>query len=67
MAQVSAWTRIVLERPDGRVEIVTRPGHLGPFAVAQQFAAAGKVTAVRHLAVGSGSSEPATVAIHKMG
>lgn len=42
------FTRIVLCRPNGRTEIVTRQGHIEPNAAARIFAVHGKVVTVRH-------------------
>jgi len=57
------FTRIVLKRADGRVEVLTRPGLQDPHAAARaiELRSGGKVTAVRHEHPTNG-----TIAIHKV-
>lgn len=59
-------TRIVITRPDGRTEVVGRPGHHDPHAMARAFEAHGVVVAVRHEMVPDGGGASQTVAIHDM-
>lgn len=57
------FTRIVLKRADGRVEVLTRPGLQDPNAAARalEMRSGGRVTAVRHEHPVNG-----TIAIHRM-
>lgn len=57
------FTRIVLKRANGRVEVLSRPGLMDPHAAARalEMCSGGKVTVVRHEHPTNG-----TIAIHKV-
>lgn len=64
MAQ-GPYSRIVIRRPDGRTEVITRRGTVDPNEVARAFAAHGTVIAVRHEQRVGGDKKPSTLAIHR--
>ena len=68
MAQ-GPYSKIVIERPDGRTEVVCRRGAVDPNEAFRTFArsGAGKVTAVRHEHLSEGQRTPRTLAIYKVG
>ena len=63
MAQ-GPYGRIVIRRPDGRAEIITRRGTVDPNEVARSFRHVGEVVAVRHEQRVGGSKKLTTLAIH---
>ena len=67
MAQ-GPYTRIIVQRPDGKVEVVGRPGMHDPHAVSRLFseAGSGKVIAVRHESMPAGGGVHQTLAIHEV-
>lgn len=61
------YSRIVVERADGRIEVLSRPGIISPQDAAVSFARRGcKVTAVRHEHVAEGQKKPQTLGIHRV-
>lgn len=56
-------TKIVLRRPNGRTEIVTRIGHIDPKRAVDGLAHVGNVVAVRHEMMPKGGKHE-TVGIH---
>ncbi len=62
------YTRIVIARPDGRAEVVTRTGFLDQNAAARAFSHIGVVTSVRHESLSAvAAARPRTHAIFPMG
>ena len=59
------YSRIVIRRPDGKTEIIGRPGLLDPRRAARELEPMGVVLAVRHEKA-EGNGKPATIAIHNM-
>lgn len=59
------YSRIVIKRPNGRTEIIGRPGHLEPRRAARELESMGTVLAVRHEKA-EGGHKPTTIAIHDM-
>lgn len=64
MAQ-GPYSRIVIRRPDGQTEVITRRGTVDPGEVARSFSHVGSVVAVRHEQRTGGAKKPSTLAIHR--
>ena len=64
MAQ-GPYSRIVIRRPNGKTEIIGRPGLLDPRRAARELEPMGVVLAVRHEKA-EGNGKPTTIAIHNM-
>lgn len=63
---LDAYSRIVIRRPGGAVEVIGRKGHLDPHAMARDMAMHGEVLAVRHETMPAGAKRAQLVAIHKL-
>lgn len=62
------FSRIVIRRPNGAVEIIGRNGHVEPAAVSRMMAAtqAGTVLAVRHEQMPADGGKVRPIAIHPL-
>jgi hypothetical protein len=59
-------TRIVIRRPNGRVEVIGRVGHHDPHRLAREFSGVGVVTVVRHELMPRVGEAGKVVAIHRL-